>query len=70
MFPRPWVAYFNLLKLGFGPGFLAIPLAISQAGIFMGPVICIIVSLTLVHTQIMLVRDSLFIYYLVFFNYE
>lgn len=53
------MAYLDLMRLGFGPGFLGMPLAISQAGMVMGPIICIAVGFMLMHTQITLVSDSL-----------
>ncbi|XP_026321626.1 proton-coupled amino acid transporter-like protein CG1139 [Hyposmocoma kahamanoa] len=50
----PWMAYFDLIRLGFGPGFLGIPLAISQAGMIVGPIMCVVIGMTLTHTQIMM----------------
>lgn len=57
------MAYFNLLRIGFGAGVLGIPLAISQAGIILGPLLAMFTGFLLVHTHLILVptyRPTLF----------
>ncbi|XP_072943029.1 probable beta-hexosaminidase fdl [Epargyreus clarus] len=49
-----WMAYFNFLRSLFGAGVLGIPLAISQAGIILGPIIAICIALLIIHMQLTL----------------
>lgn len=50
------MAYFNLLRTMFGAGMLTIPLAVSQAGLLMGPIMILIIGIILTHTHLTLVR--------------
>ncbi|KAF9424959.1 hypothetical protein HW555_000260, partial [Spodoptera exigua] len=54
---KPWMAYFNIIRTLFGPGVLIMPLAISQAGIILGPILGLCYGLLLVHTHIMLLNS-------------
>ncbi|KAH9635836.1 hypothetical protein HF086_002396 [Spodoptera exigua] len=51
------MAYFNIIRTLFGPGVLIMPLAISQAGIILGPILGLCYGLLLVHTHIMLLNS-------------
>ncbi|CAH2984702.1 unnamed protein product [Chilo suppressalis] len=44
-----WMAYFNLIRTGFGAGMLGLPLAMSQAGIILGTFLMIIIGLLITH---------------------
>lgn len=49
------MAFFNLIRLGFGAGVLSLPLATSQAGIICGPFLNLSSGLILIHTHLLLV---------------
>ncbi|XP_031765771.2 proton-coupled amino acid transporter-like protein CG1139 [Galleria mellonella] len=50
----PWMAYFNLLRTGFGAGVLGLPLAISQSGIILGPLLTLATGALMIHTHLTL----------------
>ncbi|XP_053614297.1 proton-coupled amino acid transporter-like protein CG1139 [Plodia interpunctella] len=52
----PRMAYFNLLRTCFGAGALGLPLAVSQAGMVLGIIICICIGLLIIHTHKMLLE--------------
>ncbi|CAH0590117.1 unnamed protein product [Chrysodeixis includens] len=53
---RPWMAYFNLLRTMFGAGMLGMPLAVSQAGIIIGPPMLFFTGMLIIHTHRMLLE--------------
>ncbi|XP_059059612.1 probable beta-hexosaminidase fdl [Achroia grisella] len=53
---RPWMAYFNLLRTGFGAGVLGLPLAISQCGIILGPLMTLATGALMIYTHLTLLR--------------
>ncbi|KAM3956704.1 proton-coupled amino acid transporter-like protein acs [Aphomia sociella] len=50
------MAYFNLLRTGFGAGVLGLPLAISQAGIILGPLLSLSIGALIIYTHLTLLR--------------
>lgn len=50
------MAYFNLIRTVFGAGILGLPLAVSQAGIVLGPLMCMALGLLVTHMHLTLVR--------------
>nr|XP_032519639.1 proton-coupled amino acid transporter-like protein CG1139 isoform X2 [Danaus plexippus plexippus] len=44
-----WMAHFNLLRTFFGAGILGLPLAVSQAGIILGPIMTMSLGLLIMH---------------------
>lgn len=49
------MAYFNILRSLFGAGVLGLPLAVSQGGIILGPVMTMGIGLLITHMHLTLV---------------
>ncbi|XP_045452718.1 chitooligosaccharidolytic beta-N-acetylglucosaminidase-like [Melitaea cinxia] len=49
------MAYFNLTRIFFGAGILGLPLAVSQGGIILGPIMSVGLGLLIIHMHITLV---------------
>lgn len=49
------MAYFNLTRIFFGAGILGLPLAVSQGGIILGPIMSMGLGLLIIHMHITLV---------------
>lgn len=55
------MAYFNLTRIFFGAGILGLPLAVSQGGIILGPIMSMGLGLLIIHMHITLVGVSLYV---------
>lgn len=53
------MAHFNLLRTFFGAGILGLPLAVSQAGIILGPIMTMSLGLLIMHMHATLVINVL-----------
>ncbi|XP_045528374.1 proton-coupled amino acid transporter-like protein CG1139 isoform X2 [Pieris brassicae] len=51
---KPWMAYFNLMRTLWGAGVLGLPLAVSQAGIILGPIMTTALGLLIIHMHLTL----------------
>uniref|UniRef100_A0A2A4JIA8 Amino acid transporter transmembrane domain-containing protein n=1 Tax=Heliothis virescens TaxID=7102 RepID=A0A2A4JIA8_HELVI len=54
-----WMAYSNLFRATTGAGMLAMPLIMSLSGIIVGPILCILTGLLMIHAHSLLL-DSLY----------
>lgn len=53
------MANFNLIRTIFGAGTLGLPLAVSQAGIILGPIMTLSLGFLIMHMHHTLVNQSL-----------